>query len=110
MNTVDKVIRIASNEVGYLEKKSNSNLYDKVSNAGNSNYTKYAHEFDTKYIGFYNGKKNGYPWCDVFVDNCFVQAYGVEVAKKLLCQPEKSHGAGCGYSATYYKNKGGVLW
>ncbi len=106
MNTVDKVIRIASNEVGYLEKKSNSNLYDKTANAGNKNYTKYAYEFDTKYVGFYNGKKNGYAWCDSFNDWCFVQAYGVETAKKLLCQPDKSYGAGCGYSSAYYKSKG----
>lgn len=106
MNTVDKVIKIASNEVGYLEKKSNSNLYDKTANAGSKNYTKYAHEFDTKYVGFYNGKKNGYAYCDMFVDWCFVQAYGVETAKKLLCQPSKSYGAGCTYSSTYYKNKG----
>lgn len=106
MNTVDKVIRIASNEVGYLEKKSNSSLYSKTANAGYGNYTKYAYEFDTKYVGFYNGKKNGYAYCDVFVDWCFVQAYGVETAKKLLCQPEKSYGASCTYSSTYYKNKG----
>lgn len=106
MNIVDKVIKIASDEVGYLEKKSNSNLYNKIANAGYGNYTKYAHEFDTKYVGFYNGKKNGYAYCDVFVDWCFVQAYGVETAKKLLCQPNKSYGASCTYSSTYYKNKG----
>ena len=44
--------------------------------------------------------------CDVFVDWCFVQAFGVENAKKLLCQPDKSSGAGCYYSMNYYKNKG----
>lgn len=106
MNTVDKVIRIASDEVGYLEKKSNANLYSKTANAGYGNYTKYAYEFDTKYAGFYNGKKNGYAYCDVFVDWVFVQAYGVETAKKLLCQPDKSYGASCTYSARYYKQAG----
>lgn len=105
-NTVDKVINIALNEVGYLEKKSNSQLYDKTANAGYGNYTKYAYEFDTKYTNFYNGRKNGFPYCDVFVDWCFVQAFGVDKAKDLLCQPSKSLGAGCGYSARYYKNKG----
>lgn len=100
-----KVIDIALNEVGYLEKKTNSNLDSKTANAGYGNYTKYARDLDN-IKNFYNGKKNGYAWCDVFVDWCFVKAYGVETAKKLLCQPDKSAGAGCGFSANYYKNKG----
>ena len=102
---VNKVIRIAKNEVGYLEKQGNSNLDSKTLNAGNGNYTKYARDLD-KIPGFYNGKKNGYPWCDCFVDWCFVKAYGVDNAKKLLCQPNKSLGAGCQYSMNYYKVKG----
>ena len=104
-NTASKVLSVAEAEVGYLEKKSNSNLYDKTANAGSGNYTKYAYEFDTKYTGLYNGKKNGYAWCDVFVDWLFVQAFGVATAKDLLCQPSKSLGAGCKYSANYYKEK-----
>ena len=41
MSAADKVIEIAENEVGYLEKASNSNLYEKNANAGSNNYTKY---------------------------------------------------------------------
>lgn len=104
-NTANKVIQIALNEVGYLEKKSNSILDSKTANAGKSNYTKYARDLDN-IIGFYNGRKNGYDWCDIFVDWCFVKAFGVEKAKDLLCQPVKSLGAGCNYSMNYYKNKG----
>ena len=100
------LIKIAEAELGYLEKKSNKDLYDKTGNAGSANYTKYAYEFDTKYSGFYNGKKNGFAWCDVFVDYCFVTAFGVEEAKRLLCQPSKSLGAGCKWSRNYYKEKG----
>ena len=37
----DKVLQIAKNEIGYLEKASNKNLYDKTANAGSNNYTKY---------------------------------------------------------------------
>ena len=40
-NTHDKVINIALNEVGYLEKKSNAHLESKTENAGYANYTKY---------------------------------------------------------------------
>ena len=103
MATANEVIKIADNEVGYLEKKSNSNLDDKTANAGYKNYTKYARDFDTKYVGFYNGKKNGFAWCDIFVDWCFVKAFGVDKALQLLGQPKKSCGAGCGFSANYFK-------
>ena len=99
-----KVIEIALGEVGYLEKKSNSNLDSKTGNAGSNNYTKYARDLDA-IPNFYNGKKNGYAWCDVWVDWVFVEAFGADMAKKLLCQPDKSYGAGCYYSAKYYKNK-----
>lgn len=103
---VSKVIAVAAAEVGYKEKKSNSQLDDKTANAGSGNYTKYARDFDQKYPKWYNGKKNGYAWCDMFVDWCFLTAYGYENALRLLCQPEKSAGAGCTYSLRYYKNKG----
>lgn len=99
------LLEVARAEVGYLEKKSNSQLDDKTTNAGSGNYTKYARDLDAV-PGFYNGRKNGFDWCDVFVDWCFVKAFGVDTAKKLLCQPEKSLGAGCRFSANYYKEKG----
>lgn len=101
MSEKDKVIDIALNEVGYIEKASNSNLDDKTANTGSGNYTKYARDLDN--ISFYNGKKNGYAWCDVFVDWCFYKAFGKKRALELLCQPEKSTGAGCGFSMNFYK-------
>ena len=104
-NTVSKLIQIALAEEGYLEKASNASLDSDTANAGSANYTKYARDLDA-IPNFYNGKKNGYSWCDVFVDWCFVKAFGAEAALKLTCQPEKSAGAGCKYSAQYYKNKG----
>ncbi|MGM9647250.1 MAG: peptidoglycan-binding protein [Eubacteriales bacterium] len=98
------VIQIALAEVGYIEKKSNSNLDSNTDNAGDKNYTKYARDL-AKIDGFYNGNKNGYAWCDVFVDWCFVQAFGVNDAKRLLCQTGLL-GAACKYSYNYYKSKG----
>lgn len=97
------VIEIALDEVGYLEKESNRNLDSKTANVGDENYTKYARDLD-KISGFYNGKKNGFAWCDMFVDWCFVKAFGVENAKKLLCHG--TSGAGCYYSMNYYKKQG----
>ena len=101
MSEKDKVINIALDEVGYIEKASNSNLDSKTANTGSGNYTKYARDLDN--MDFYNGPKNGYAWCDVFVDWCFVEACGKERALKLLCQPKKSTGAGCGFSMNFYK-------
>lgn len=100
-NYVHKLIEVAEAEVGYLEKASNSNLDSKTGNAGSGNWTKYARDL-AKIDGFYNGNKNGYAWCDVFVDWCFVQAFGVEAAKKLLNHGQ--YGAGCVYSAQYFRN------
>ena len=102
MSEIKKVIDIALNEVGYIEKASNKELDSETANAGKNNYTKYARDLDN-ITGFYNGKKNGYDWCDVFVDWCFVEALGKERAMELLNQPEKSCGAGCGFSMKYYK-------
>lgn len=73
---ISKVIEIARNEVGYLEKKNNSQLYDKTANAGSGNYTKYWKEIKPNY--------QGQPWCACFVTWCFVQAFGEDTAHKLL--------------------------
>lgn len=105
MTAVERLLAVAAGEVGYLEKKSAAQLDHKTANAGSANYTKYARDLDAV-KGFYNGRKQGASWCDVFVDWCFVQAFGVETAVKLLCQVMGGCGAGCRYSAQYYKAKG----
>ena len=103
--TARKLIEIALAEAGYLEKKSKSQLDSKTANAGSGNFTKYARDLDAL-KDFYNYPKQGYAWCDVFVDWCFFKAFGEEKALELTCQPKKSAGAGCTYSARYYKEKG----
>lgn len=80
---VQKVIQVAKGEVGYLEKKDGNlaYLYDKKANAGSANYTKYGREMSRLYPAVMD-----YPaaWCDCFVDWCFMTAYGVANARKLL--------------------------
>lgn len=55
MNTVDKVLKIALNEVGYLEKsrsaykKDPNVIYDKTAGAGSDNYTKHGKEMHDVY-------------------------------------------------------------
>ena len=98
-----KVIDIAIKEIGYLEKSTNAQLDNQTANAGSNNYTKYAR--DLYAAGYYNGNKNGYAWCDVFVDWCFFKAYGKSIGQALQCQTGDL-GAGCIFSANYYRNKG----
>lgn len=100
-----KSVTIALGEVGYLEKHTPENLDDKLANPGEENYTKYARDM-AAHLGFYRGSKQGLPWCDVFVDWCFTEAYGVQNARRLLCQPILSRGAGCKYSFEYFREAG----
>lgn len=105
LTAIERLIATAKAEEGYLEKATNAQLDSKTANAGSNNWTKYARDLDN--IGnIYNGKKNGYAWCDVFVDWCFIKTFGVDLAMKLLCQPYGGAGAGCTYSVQYYKQKG----
>ena len=103
--SVAKVLNVARNELGYHEKANNSSLDDKTANSGSGNYTKYARDLDA--VGnFYNGGKQGYAYCDVFVDWCFVKAFGADIGRRMIFQPMQSAGAGCLYSAQYYKQAG----
>ncbi len=76
MTAIDKLIQTADNEVGYLEKSSNSQLDDKTANAGMNNYTKYWLDIKNEY--------QGQPWCAVFVTWCFTKTFGVDKAHQLL--------------------------
>ena len=101
----ERVIGTARAEIGYVEKKSAKELDDKTANAGDKNYTKYARDLDA-IKDFYNGRKQGIcGWCDIFVDWCFVQAYGENEGRMLLCQPARSCGAGPYFSAQYFRSK-----
>lgn len=100
--TADKIINLAKSQIGYTEKKTNNNILDFTANAGSANWNKYAAFIDEKYPEFYNGRKNGYDWCDIFVDYLFLFCFGLNNAMRLLCQPLKSGGAGCTVSRSYY--------
>lgn len=95
MNPVEKLLKIAEGELGYLEKKSNKDLDSKTANAGMNNYTKYARDIYPSL--------QAQPWCDMFVDWCFVQAFGEVLAKKLICGGFSAYTP---TSAQYFKNKG----
>lgn len=105
MTVQEKLLQTARAELGYLEKASNKWLDDKTANAGSGNWTKYARDLDN--LGYiFNGKKNGYDWCAVFVIWCFVRTFGAETAMQILGLPQKSLAAGVRYLAQYFKNAG----
>jgi len=100
-----RVIEVALAEVGYVEKETADDLDSKTGNAGDGNFTKYARDLDAK--KFFNGRKQGHPWCAVFVASCFDTAYGKDAALKLLCQPSTGNcGAGCNWLKTYFERRG----
>lgn len=88
-----EVVKLAVSQIGY-----------KATGPGKCN--KYAKYIDSHFKTFYNGKKNGADWCDVFVDWCVLyKAQNAKDAEYVLCQPAKSCGAGVGWSWKYYKAK-----
>lgn len=99
------VLAIARNEIGYREKNSSVGLDDPQANAGTGNYTKYARDLD-RLGNYYNGPKQGFAWCDVFVDWCFVAAFGPKIGREIIYQPVGSAGAGCSFSLSYYQQAG----
>ncbi len=80
MTAADKLIATAKSFVGYIEKKSNSQLDDFTANAGKNNYTSFARDYKTA-SGI---DVQGSPWCDVFVDMMFIYTFGVQSAKNML--------------------------
>jgi hypothetical protein len=98
MNKYEQIIKLvefAKSQIGYKET--------------GKNITKYSAYFEG--TDFYNGSKGdgktwGAEWCDIFVDYCFCNVFGMEEGREMLCQPKKSAGAGCKYSAGYYKSAG----
>lgn len=87
---VKKVLDIARGEIGYHEQ--------------GDNWTKYAQDLDR--TNWYNGPKNGFAWCDVFVDWLFWKSFGDPLGREMICQPTGSAGAGCLYSVQYYQSAG----
>lgn len=101
---VQRVIDTAANEVGYLEKKSNSQLDSKTANAGAGNWTKYARDIDA--LGVTWGNKNGYAWCAEYVLWVFNSVFGIELALKILCSPNPTGIPLCSYGAGYFQKEG----
>ena len=88
---IKRVISLAKSEIGYRPYSGKR--------------TKFADYLDG--LGdVYNGKKSGFDWCDVFVDYIFIKTFGERDGMSMLYQEYKGLGAGCGYSANYFRKHG----
>lgn len=103
--TATKLVEIATAEIGYHEKASNSNLDSKTANSGNKNFTKYGRDLFN--AGFFNGNKNGADWCAQFPTWCVWKLTGKNKKKTeyILCVGGDLS-AGCGFALKYYKAAG----
>lgn len=87
MSDFEKIKNYLLKWVGYCEKEKQSDLgesmenpEDFTKNQGDKNYTIFAKDL-------YKAIKEDYqaqPWCDTFIDICFIKVFGIEQAKKYL--------------------------
>ena len=103
--TAKQLVEIATAEIGYHEKASNSNLDSKTANSGSKNFTKYGRDLFN--AGFFNGNKNGFDWCAQFPTWCVWKLTGKNKKKTeyILCVGGDLS-AGCGFALKYYKAAG----
>lgn len=90
--TVDKLLSVARNEIGYLEKRTNAYLNDKTKNAGSGNYTKYGAWYE-------GGWANGLAWCAIFV--CWCENQVGMLDGKVVCRK-----ASCDDFIPFFKKQG----
>lgn len=84
---VNKLLDTARAEMNYHE--------------GYNNYIKYAQgSWDNQ---FYGWELQNQPWCDVFVDWCFCQTFGLQTGAAMTYQTVGSGSALCSASASYYE-------
>lgn len=87
MNAIEKLLSVAMQEEGYCEKSrvaymnKPSVLDTKFEGAGADNYTRYGRDL-VKWVG--SPYAQGVAWCDMFVDWCFITAFGLSKAKDML--------------------------
>lgn len=99
---IQKVLKSAEAEIGYLEKASNKDLDPKIgSNVGRNDFTKYARDLDK--LKTFNTPKQGFDWCQLFVVFNFYRCFGLDTALKMLYLTQGGDGAGCTQAANHYK-------
>lgn len=101
MLTKKKVIDLARSLVGYKGKKNpTDNLYELDAPNGAGKWNRFAADLDALGLytesGYYNGRKNGYDWCCIFIDWLFWEAAEHDVEKAKAVKPQSGGGCGAG--------------
>lgn len=109
MTDYDRILNYFIKWVGYQEKDSFKHIGESMEKpedytafSGDNNYTIFAKDFK-KLTGI---DVQGEPWCDTFIDICFIKVFGLEKAKILL-------GGFSAYtpdSANYFKEKNRFIY
>ena len=71
---------------------------------GADNWNRYAEDIGLQ--RWYGWKPQNQPWCDIWGDSMFLEAFGLDLAAKLTYQPVGSGTALCRASADCYKQNG----
>ena len=93
MGLWEKTKQLLDAQVGYLEKRSNSNLDSKTGNAGYNNYTKYSR--DVNNMGLMGCQAQ--PWCATYQFWICAQIFGKQKALEIMgngfynCNSVKAH-------------------
>lgn len=91
---VNKLIQTAKSEVGTEE--------------GTNNYNKYSQWFNDNYSKFYGWDVQNQPWCDIFVDYCYLYTFGYETGRSMTYQ-KNGGSALCRTSASYYSKNNSLF-
>ena len=91
MSSLQGLINRTLDEIGYVEKASNSNLDSKTGNKGLNNYTKYARDVNSAGLAGCQGQA----WCATFAFWCEMKEFGVDTA---LSHFHMTRGSYCGYN------------
>lgn len=91
---INKLIQTAKSEVGTKE--------------GINNYNKYSQWFNDNYSKFYGWNVQNQPWCDIFVDYCYLYTFGYEIGRSMTYQ-KNGGSALCRTSASYYSKNNSLF-
>ena len=98
MGSLNDLLKRCEDEVGYIEKESNSNLDSKTENKGTNNYTKYSRDVNAAGLKGYQGQ----PWCATYQFWQEIQEFGVDKALKNWHMTKDTY-VGYNCFSTYYK-------
>jgi hypothetical protein len=85
-----KLLSYAMDQFGYRE--------------GPNNWNKYAAAPEMTQLLGWNAQNQ--PWCNIFVNACFISCFGLEIGAAMLYQPIGSGSALCRASADFFKTAG----